>query len=418
MEEGQEGRTQVEAGLTPHQRPESLRLAGWGVAALAVALVHNRLWATPNLAFFTAISKNLGHNPFGHGFDGDYLLTNLTGPTLARVLGQTDPHQYARLHLALLLVGMVAVVVGAFRRFGYSVARLLCVLIAASPALTVTMEWLGQPDAITLPLALGVVIARRRTVAFALAVLVGLTHAEQGVIIALVATAVRLVVDDDLDANPIRHRVSIELAALLGGVIVGRGITELYLRLNDIVITTPRTSFLDLGVSGFVDHHLKSHGVIVYALWGPLWIGIAVAAVRFVRSGASWAPELRRDWTLLGTAALADVVPMLITLDETRVYSLTTAPLLVGAAVLSRRTLDQTDTARLTGITGTSAAVAVGTLAVALAVAPGLFTAGETYLSYDLHPREFARFLVDGRHPGDLTQWLLGPFGFEVPVTK
>ena len=75
------------------------RLAAWGAVAVAVALLHNRLWATFNLAFFTAISKNLGRNPFGNGFDGDYLLTNLTGPTLARVLHQTEPHEYARLHL-------------------------------------------------------------------------------------------------------------------------------------------------------------------------------------------------------------------------------------------------------------------------------------------------------------------------------
>ena len=42
------------------------RLAAWGAVAVAVALLHNRLWATFNLAFFTAISKNLGRNPFGN----------------------------------------------------------------------------------------------------------------------------------------------------------------------------------------------------------------------------------------------------------------------------------------------------------------------------------------------------------------
>ena len=138
------------------------RLAAWGAVAVAVALLHNRLWATFNLAFFTAISKNLGRNPFGNGFDGDYLLTNLTGPTLARVLHQTEPHEYARLHLVVLLLGLGAVIVVAHRRFGYEVARLLCILVAASPALTVCMEWLGQPDALTFPLALGIVVARRR----------------------------------------------------------------------------------------------------------------------------------------------------------------------------------------------------------------------------------------------------------------
>lgn len=396
----------------------SARLSLWGAGALVVALLHNRLWATPNLAFFTAVSEHLGRNPFGNGFDGDYLLTNLSGPTIARLLGQTDPHEYARLHLALLLIGLVAVVVAAYRRFGYDVARLLCVLLAAAPALTIAMEWLGQPDALTLPLALGVTVAARRPVAFALAVAIGLTHAEQGVVIAFVAAAARVAADDEAPLTS--GGWLLELVPVLGGVAVGRVVTELYLRFNDIVVTTPRTSFLDLGVSGFLDHHLQSNGIIVYALWGPLWIGIAVTAIRFAKSGSKWPDDLRRRWMLLGVAALLAIGPMLATLDETRVYSLTTAPLLVAGAVLSRRTVDRVDAARLTGAEGSPRLFAVGGLAALLALSPGVFTAGEVYVSYDLPPGEFAGFLSDGSipdPPGDLTTWLLAPFGFEVPTS-
>jgi len=416
---------------------EPLRLTAWAALALVVALLHNRLWATPNLAFFTAIADHLGTNPFGRGFDGDYLLTNLSGPAVARLLGQTAPHEYARLHLLLLLVGLAIVVAAAYRRFGYTTARLLLVLVAASPALTVTMQWLGQPDALTFPLALGLVVARRRWTVFAVAVALGLTHAEQGVVAALVAVAARLALDDSgssiapTDGSVQRNdrfaerfagqnggggrMALLEAVPLLGGIAAGRLLVELYFRLEDIVVTNPRTSFLDLGVSGFAEHHLKSHGVLVYALWGPLWIGIAVAALRFVRSGASWPDDLRRRWGLLGVAALLALVPMLLTLDETRVYSLTTAPLLVAGAVLSRRTIDRVPTARLTAVTGPSATGAVAAAALLLAVSPGLFTAGETYVSYNLPPQEFARFLTDGEHPDDLTGWLLHPFGFEVP---
>lgn len=385
---------------------EPLQLALWGVGSLAVALVHNRLWASPNLAFFTVISRSLGRNPFGNGFDGDYLLTNLLGPSIARALGQTEPHEYVRLHLLLLLVGLAAVVVAAYRRFGLATARLLCVLVAASPALTVAMEWLGQPDALTLPLALGVVVATRRWTAFGLAVLLGLAHAEQGLVIALAAVVVRTVIAEG--------RIRDEVPALLGGVVTGRAVTEVYLRLNDIVVSTPRTSFLDLGVGGFVEHHLQSNGVIVYALWGPLWIAVVVTALRFLRSGASWPPHLRQQWAALATVAGVAVLPMLITLDETRVYSLVTAPLLLGWVVLTRRTLDVVPTARLSAPASSAARVALA--AGVLAAAPAVFTAGDAYVSYDLPVRPFARFLVDGTHPGELTQWLLAPFGFEVPT--
>lgn len=405
----------------------STRLALWGAGSLLVALVHNRLWASPNLAFFTAISNSLGRNPFGNGFDGDYLLTNLLGPTVARALGQTDPHEYVRLHLLLLLLGLIGVVATAYRRHGYEVARALCVLVAASPALTVAMEWLGQPDALTLPLALGVAVASRRW-AFGLAVLLGLAHAEQGLVIALVTAVVWFVLDDTPTENanddaiqPGSSRPPTSWAAFaipLVGVVTGRAITEIYLRVNDIVVTKPRTAYLDLGIGGFVRHHLESNGLLLVALWGPLWIGLGVLALRFVRSGAKWPAEIRRGWALLIAAGVVALVPMLLTLDETRVYSLTTAPLLVGAAVLSRRSAERVPTWRLTDLDATSASRAIAAGAVALALLPGLFTAGDAYVSYDLPVRPFARFLLDGEHPGDLTGWLLEPFGFEVPTAE
>lgn len=451
MEEGHEGGQEVEAGLSehpasaggssedvpievgssddplaPHGVGPGARLAGWAGLATVVALVHDRLWATPNLAFFTTIADHLGSNPFGGKVDGDYLLTNLSGPVVARALGQTAPHEYVRLHILLTIVGLGLVVFAAYRRFGYEVARLLVVLIAASPALTVVFEWLGQPDALTFPLALGVVVARRRWTAFALAVGLGLTHAEQGVVIALVATAARLAVLDgpelttDRPDRPswLRGQVVGDLLSLVGGVAVGRVVVEIYLRANDIVVSKPRTAYLDLGLSGFAEHHLKSHGVIVYALWGPLWLAIVVAALRFARSGRSWPTSLRRQWTIVGIAAIAAVVPMLATLDETRVYSLTTAPLLVAGAVLARRTVDRVPTARLTGITPPRSWIAIGVAAIVLAAAPAVFTAGEAYWSTSLPVGEFARFLRDGEHPGDLTGWLLHPFGFRVPTTR
>lgn len=400
---------------------ERVRLSAWAVTALLVALVHNRLWASPNLAFFTAISESLGRNPFGRGFEGDYLLTNLLAPAVARALGQTAPHEYARLHLVVLVVGLGAVVAAAHRRFGYQVARTLCVVVAASPALTVAMQWLGQPDAFTFVLALGLAVARRRW-ALVPAVLLGLTHAEQGLVIALVTTVVWFVLDatdpasvgdagPEVAARPFRWSLIVPIA----GVLAGRAITEVYLRVNDIVVTRPRTAFLDLGVGGFLDHHLQSRGVLLLALWGPLWIPIGVLALRFARSGAKWPSEFRRGWALLVGSALVALAPMLLTLDETRVYSLTTAPLLVGGVVLARRTTDLIPAARLTNPEPVTTARLVAVGAVVLAVLPGVFTAGDAYLSWNLPVGEFARFLVDGDHPGDLTTWLLEPFGFEVP---
>src|SRR4051794_12327369 len=172
----------------PVEENAPLKLVGWSLLALAVALVRNRAWASPNLAFFSGIADHLGSNPFPKGLDGDYLLTNLLGPTVARALGQTAPHEYARLHLVLLVVGLGLVTVGMYRGYGYRPARALVWILAASPAVSVCLQWLGQPDALTLPLAMSLVLVRRRWAGFAFAVLLGLAHPEQGLVAAVVAT--------------------------------------------------------------------------------------------------------------------------------------------------------------------------------------------------------------------------------------
>ena len=422
-------------------RAETARLAVWAMVALVVALFRNRLWATPNLAIFSELSKHLGSNPFeGSGIGGDYLLTNVLGQAIARLLGSTDPHLYVRVHLGLFLVATALVVALTHRRFGYLSARTLVVALAAAPGTTVVMQWLGQPDALTFPLAMSIVIARSWPARVALGVLLGLSHSEQGFAAALIAVVVSLAIDLLGDAPtaegpgtidpaaaklasrvPLtwitRPRLAAATAPLLG-VAAGRMIVEGYLRLNDITISTSRTSFLSIGVQGFAEHHRLSPGWLIYSLWGPLWVAVAALALWCSRSPrATGAP--RHAAVLLGIGAFASLAPMLITLDQTRVYSMVSAPVLAGAAILvgirvipSGGTVPST---RSTSPANGSAWISAAALVVALLV-PGMFNAGEAYFATDLPVGPFVDFLVHGTVPDDdLTGFLLAPFPFEIP---
>jgi hypothetical protein len=378
------------------------------VAAAAVAVVRNRAWASPNLAFMSAIAEHLGSNPFRGGLTGDYLLTNLLGPVVARAVGQTAPHELARLHLIVLVIGLAAALILAARRFGAPVACALAVVLAGSPAMTTTTSWLGQPDAFTLPLGLCMTLVRNRWVAFGLAVLAGLAHPEQALFLAAVAGVVRVALDGD--GWPPWRRTAVEVAVLVGGVAVGRAVTEVYLRVNDIVVTQPRTSFLDLGWDGFLDHHGQAPAVMVFALWGPLWLAWLTAVV--LRLGRSSGREAwratTRTWTVLAVLAVVAVLPVAVTLDETRVYAMITSPLLVAMAVLLLRDLS---------VLGDRVPAIAGAMFLAMAlVVPGVFTAGRAAWTRDLPPDQIVDFLRDGRHPGDdLTTWLLSPFDFVIP---
>jgi hypothetical protein len=382
--------------------------AGWALAGAAVAFVHDRWWGSPNLAFMVAISRNLGHNPFHGGLNGDYLLTDLLPPVLARVTHQTDAHQYARLHLILLAIGLAIAVVLAARRFGHRVAGTLSVVLAMSPAVTVSLMWLGQPDPLTLSFGLIITLVRRPWIAALVAVLAGLTHPEQAIVMSVAAGVARAALAEERPRGPALARSAIEVVWVAGGVVVGRLITEVYLRVNDIVITNPRTSYLDLGFSGFLRSHREAPGALVYALWGPLWIVfVGVIVIRLVQRRSRADHDVNHAWWVVAAIALVALVPTFVTLDETRVYAMITAPALVLIAVLVPCELDRFGP-RVLPWTG---AVTL----VTLLFVPGVFTAGMAAWSFDVHTAQFGRFLWDGRHPGDLTQWLFSPFHFVIP---
>ncbi len=389
---------------------EPARLALWGLASAAVALVHNRLWATPNLSYFAAISQRLGERPFGDDPGADYLLTNLGLPSLARLLGQTQPHEYARLHLVVLVVGLAACVALAHRRHGYRTARTLTVLLAVAPGVTVSMQWLGQPDALTFPLGVALALVVRRRWLVVLAVLLGLTHPEQAVFIVLAAAVVRAVLDEGPAVPVAARRAGVDLAAMAVGVAVGRLVTEVYLRVNDITILRPRSQLLRQGLDGFVDHHLQEPAPLLYLLWGPLWLVVGAVLVVVVLRRGQGVPA--RRWAVLGVLAVALLVPVAVTLDETRVHAMLTAPILAGAAVLLARHPG-------TRVLASARAAAV-LLAVALVV-PGGFTAGTSTWSWELPLGEIVPFLVDGDHPGRDAAvgpdgWLMTPFDFVIPL--
>jgi len=386
------------------------RLVLWGLASLAVALVHNRLWATPNLSYFAAITQRLGERPFGDEPGADYLLTNLGLPSLARLLGQTAPHEYARLHLVVLVVGLAACVAVAQRRYGYRTARTLTVLLAVAPGVTVSMQWLGQPDALTFPLGVALALVGRRASLVLLAVLLGLTHPEQAVFIVVAAAVVRGVLDEGPPVRDAARRAGTDLVEMAGGVVVGRLVTEVYLRASDITILRPRSQLLRQGLDDFLDHHLQEPAPLLYLLWGPLWLLVAaVVVVLLLRRGAG--VPVRR-WVVLGVLALGLLAPVAVTLDETRVYAMLTAPVLAGAAVLL---------ARHRGTRALASARAAAVLLVVALVVPGGFTAGTSTWSWELPVGDLVPFLVDGEHPGrDATAgpdgWLMTPFDFVIPL--
>lgn len=393
----------------PARGTRSGRAAGqavlWWAAGLVGALLHAGLWATPNLETFASASASFPDAPPVAGGPGDYVLATLSTLGLGRVLGWTGPHEFARLHLVLVVAVTAGLVTLAWRRGGLALARGLAVVLAASPLVSVSLQWLGQPDIVTGGSAIAAVLVRRRRWIVALGALAGWTHPEQAV---LAFTAVVLIrwawpATGDRDDGP--RRVVLDATAAVGSVLVAAALGRLWLAVAGVTISRSRLEFLELGLPAFAEHHTAAPLALIWNLLGPLWLvlGGLVAAVALTQ----WEPgggRLARSGLVVAAAAL---VPTFLTLDETRVFAVVSAPALVALAWF---------VARLPERVGPWAAAAV---LVVTAAVPAGFSTGTSAWRHRFDSRAMVEFLVDGGLPDDapaLSLWLLAPLEVRIPT--
>jgi hypothetical protein len=192
------------------------------------------------------------------------------------------------------------------------------------------------------------------------------------------------------------------------GVGAARLLIELYLRGFRIGLGRPRSDYLRLGADLLVEHHGRAPASLFYLLWGPLWlVVVAVVALRIAAVRRPGPDRYAWSWAVLGLLSLLALLPVLVTLDETRVYAVLTAPVLAGAAVVLSR--------ELTALHPRGLAIGTGALLAVTLVVPGGFTAGEDAWSTQIPTEEFVRFLSTGEAPEPLFFWLLAPFDFVFP---
>jgi hypothetical protein len=393
----------------PVRGTRSGRTAGravlWWAAGLAGAILHAGLWATPNLETFASAAASFPGAPPAAGGPGDYVLATLSTLGLGRVLGWTEPQEFARLHLLLVAIVTAGLVALAWRRGGLALARGIAVVLAASPLLSVSLQWLGQPDILTGGSAIAAVLVRRRRWIVALGAIAGWTHPEQAVLAFAAVVLVRWAWPEPDDRRDGRRGVALDAAAAVGSVLVAAALGRLWLAVADVTISRSRLEFLELGLPAFAEHHAADPPALLWNLLGPLWLvlGGLVAAVALTQ----WRPGGGRLARSGLAVALAALLPTFLTLDETRVFAVVSAPTLVVLAWF---------VARLPERIGPWAAAAV---LVVTAAVPAGFSTGTSTWRHRFDSRAMAEFLVDGRLPADapaLGLWLLAPLEVRIPT--
>ena len=315
-----------------------LRAAGVGTALTLVGLWV--LWRTgpgkvPYLADFEQAARSWPNSTLPP--DSQYILRVPLGQLLYRLLPQHSLAIFLMLHAGCLL--LAAILLGSWlcRRLGRPAGLVAAMVVALAPVTAVLLLWIGMYDAFSILVWVAVLIALGKGGGwqFAAAVLAGLQDFEQMAVgLALVLAVPRLA-----KAVGLRPRA----APLLAGVLVGKGMLEVYLHLVGAGGGS-RLSYLQRWdiLSEVIGSTVSDLPLLLWSALAGLW-GFALKALYDSRGG--WSPHAKAGlvsaavlW--LGSSALSD--------DHTRVLALTSFPLVVmGAMAIGTRWPSLRDLLRL-----------------------------------------------------------------------
>jgi len=266
-------------------------------------------------------------------FSYQFLRWSLAGPILARLLGAVTPRAFLALHAAVLVLSVVTILaITAYRR-GNRAARFVLLALACSSSVTVMLRWLGSYDVFTFLASSLLVLSSGWEEVFVLSGALGFLHFEQGVFIALAL----LIVGPKRSLGRWR-----QAGLMLGGLLVGKVLITAYLASTGMDAFS-RLYFVthDEPLSAFVGSAMTYLPALLYTMFGAGWVWLGVLALR-----------VGRDWgqTRRGMLALALlVIPTIVTLDETRVYTMMAWPVLMTLALVAERRAEEDDLRLLAG---------------------------------------------------------------------
>jgi hypothetical protein len=288
--------------------------SAWKLVFLIVSITifKTGIWFMPNLDYSQAIAENPFINPFADP-NAHYLFWNWLGPFLAWLLGVISKTQFFLFYLFFSITFTLLFIKIAFANFSKELARSSIILFSILPVSATAYFWVG-PDSITLFLMLSALaFPQTRIITFAVGVLLGMQHFEQGFFAA--SGLLFSVFLSQRQGYALRYSVFFCLLFFLG-IVVGKialiGIFKYYaIEVNSGRIYWMIEYFHSLLNQFFFHFH--------YILWSVLGLGWMVA-LKFMDLGKKAIPFFS---TLMGFLLLLPIVE-----DQTRVLAIVTFPLI------------------------------------------------------------------------------------------
>jgi hypothetical protein len=272
-----------------------------------------------SIADYVARSRSLPTVLIAGDATADYRNWSMLPLVLGRLAMARTQATFATVQFLAMVVGSTAIVAWTARRRP-DVALLAVLALFATTVPAYAMYFMGSYDQLLLVVLLGVAVADSRRAAVVLGAVVGVTHAEVGVI----ALAGLLALSIVRVGPPVRIR-----AWALAGVVAGRLALTIWLAVAGQ--SSSRLTFVEeYGLDRLVGYFADTWPVVALTAAGGGWV-IVVAAL-----------AERRSWRIAAVVIAVVAVNLAvaaITLDQSRVVMLTTLPLVVTLAAFppSRR---------------------------------------------------------------------------------
>jgi hypothetical protein len=256
-----------------------------------------------------------------------YVLRNFLGPLLYQAFPTPGTGRFLQLHLVALLAAGALLAAWLLRRLGSRSGPVAIVLVLLSPLTALLVLWIGDYDAFSALVWVVVLISlRHRPWVQALAgLLAGGQNLEQ-VLVGLVLLAL-------VPELPRAVGLRAHTGWLIGGAVLGRVLTEIYLRSEGATVGSRLTFLSDpVQLENITKTFVVMAPIVLWTVLGGLW-GFALTAVQ-----DRWS-----DWSRSLQVRLAAVLVLalgfsFLAADHSRVIAMITFPLVVlGCMALAQR---------------------------------------------------------------------------------
>ncbi|MBR8457151.1 hypothetical protein KDW07_08275 [Burkholderia dolosa] len=308
-------------------------------SALLFIILKNGIWVIPNIEILRSMASDITRNVLIDDAGGQYLYSSFFGLALAWITGAyRTTAAFAAMHFSAFIVGTIGLSLFIKRHYGQYVVKLFLIALACAPISNVILNWLGISDVFTYIFGTIIVISESVPILFFATLFLGMSHMEQGIVIAVIVIA-KIALTDDTDTRARFFRI----LAVATGIVSAKIFFVVYFSTMNFNLTFSRAAFATpafayLFISGF----LRNLSVTVYAFYSTAWI-LAAFCINFALKSRN-----KRFLAFILFANITAAATSAMVFDSTRDFTLIVWPAFVAALVYADRNADREELRKAT----------------------------------------------------------------------